>query len=203
MHSDCSYKVQKKIVYNYYDWFDIFRIFMNRMKTVIKLTFICVKGAVKSMAKSIFYFRYIWTSLPSAHIYGRKWDSKKTLLLPQFKTSRLALPNSKELALWAQVHNWWIIEAISLLSSWRLSSSPPAPLWAQAHISSARSKQECAQSTLSASAQLSDNWSNHRRLTHHHHFSNQFSQNSRKLSSTALLSPSSSLGQSRPTAGKA
>ena len=58
-------------------------------------------------------------------------------------------------------------------------------------LSSVQSKQECAQSTLSASAQLPDNWSNHRRLTHHH-FSDQFLRNSRKLSSTALLSSSSS-----------
>ena len=104
---------QKKTQYDYYDWFEIFRIFMNRMKTVIKLTFAHVKGVFKFMAKLI--LGTFGQACPVSTYMAESEKAKKHY--QAYEANR-----NVHKALWAQVHNCRIIEAI--ITVWLTTTSP-------------------------------------------------------------------------------
>ena len=88
------------------------RIFMNRMKTVIKLTFAHVKGVFKFMAKLI-----LGTFGQACPVSTYMAESEKAKRHYQaYEANR-----NVHKALWAQVHNCRIIEAI--ITVWLTTTS--------------------------------------------------------------------------------
>ena len=88
---------------------------MNRMKTVIKLTFAHVKGVFKFMAKSILILGTFGQACPVSKYMAESEKARKHYQAHEAN-------RNVHKALWAQVHNCRIIEAI--IAVWLTTSSP-------------------------------------------------------------------------------